>query len=149
MVYFREVSEGVWLQSRDPDVTFFFFGYSQSGRTCRLSCVIHRPAGVLPRMLRESIDDDEHGRVGNLIKVKHHVLGGPDWLAVVEPADIWFGHAGHTRLKASHLPVWYGAARDWLDEYWLLANGGFLYAGDAGGDVPLRLSTTVHSLCLS
>lgn len=77
-------------------------------------------------MLSESIHYDERGRVRHLIKVKHHILVGLDGLPVVEPADLWLRRAGHTGMKARHLPVWHRAARDRLDENWFLANGGFL-----------------------
>lgn len=121
------VSEGIWLQPTDPEVTFFFiFGYAEGGRACGLSCVIGCLAGVLARMLRESIDYDEHGGVCHLIEVKDHVLGGLNWLPVVEPAYLWLWHAGHTCMKAGHLPMWHCAGCDWLDENWLLANGRFL-----------------------
>lgn len=121
------VSEGIWLQPTGPEVTFFFFfGYGEGGRARSLSGGINRPAGVLPRVLAESINYDEHGGVRDLVEVEHHVLGGPDGLPVVEPAYIWLRHAGHTRVKAGHVPVWHRAACDWLDENGLLANGGFL-----------------------
>lgn len=131
----------------DPGVTFFFSGYGEGGRACGLSSVIGSPAGVLSCVLSESIDYDEHGGAGHLIEVKHHVLGRLNRLPVVEPAYLRLRHAGHTCMKACHLAVWHRAACDWLDENWLLANGRFLYTGEAGGDMPLRLSMTVHGLC--
>lgn len=144
----KQVSEGIWLQPMDPDVTFFFFGYGEGGRARGLSGGIGGPAGVLPRVLRESVDYDEHGGVGLLVEVEHHVLGGPDRLPVVEPADLGLRRAGYTCMKARHLSVWHRAACDWLDENWLLAKGWFLYTGEAGGDVPLRLSRAFHGLFL-
>lgn len=122
------VSEEIWLQPTDPEVTFFFFfvGYGEGGRACGFSSVIGRPAGVLPHVLGESIDYDERGSVRHLVEMKHHVLGGLDGLPVVEPAYLWLRHARHTCMKARHLPVWHRAARDWLDENGLLANGRFL-----------------------
>ena len=89
-----------------PGVTFFFFsGYGESGRGRGLSSIIGRPAGVLPCVLGKSINYDERGRVGGLIKMKHHVLGGLNRLPVVEPAYLWLWQAGHGCMKARHLPV--------------------------------------------
>lgn len=76
-------------------------------------------------MLRESVHYDECGHVRHLIEMKHHILVGLNWLPVVEPAYLWLRHAGHTCMKAGHLPVWHRAACDWLDKNWLLANGRF------------------------
>lgn len=73
-------------------------------------------------MLSERVDYDERGSVGHHIKVEHHVLGGPNELLVVEPAYLWFWHAGHARVEARHLPVLHRAASDGLDENRLLAN---------------------------
>lgn len=139
---------GNLLQPKDPEVTFFFFGYGEGGGASGLSGVIGCPAGVLARVFRESIDYDEHGTVRHLIEMKHHVLGGHDWLPVVEPAYLGLRQAGHTCMKAGHLPMWHSAACEWLDENWLLADGRFLYTGEAGGDMPLRLSRTVRCLFL-
>lgn len=119
--------EEIWLQPTVPEVTFFFFsGNGEGGRACGLSGVIGRPAGVLPRVLAESIDYDERGGVRRLVEMKHHVLGGLNGLPVVEPANLWLRHAGHTCVKARHLPVWHRAAGDWLDENGLLADGRLL-----------------------
>lgn len=96
-------------------------------------------------MLRESVDYDERGSVCCLFKVKDHVFGGLNGLLVMKPVYVWFRRARHTCMEACHVPMWYRAAPDWLNENGLLANGGFLYTGEAGGDVPLRHRFTVHS----
>lgn len=133
-----------------PEVTFFFFfsGYGEGGRARRLSGAIGGPAGVLPCVLAESVDDDERGGVRHLVEMKHHVLGGLNRLPVVEPADLRLRHAGHTGVKARDLPVWRHAAGDWLDENGLLSDRRFLQTGEAGGDVPLRPGQIIHRVLL-
>lgn len=132
----------------DPHVTFFLFDFAdgERGRARGLSGAVGGPAAVLSGVLGERVNDDERGGVCGLFKVKDHVFGGPDGLLVVKPADLWFGQARHARVEAGHLPVWHRAAPDWLDEHGLLADGGFLAAAEAGGDVLLRHSC---SDCLS
>lgn len=120
------MSEGIWLQPRGPRVTFFFCGYGEGGRARGLAGAVDGPACVQAGVLRESIDYDERGGVRHLIEMKHHVLGGLDRPPVVIPANLRLRRAGHACMKAGHLPVWHRAACDWLDENWLLANGGFL-----------------------
>lgn len=134
--------KGNLVRLMDPQVTFFLFdsGYGERGRARGLSGAVGGPAGVLSGVLGERVDYDERGRVCGLFKVKDHVFGGLNGPLVVEPADLWFGHARHTRMEACHLPVWDHTAPDWLDEHGLLADGGFLYTGEAGGDVLLRHS---------
>ena len=112
--------------AEEPQVTFFLCSNGEGGRARRLSTDIGRPAGVLPGVLREGVDDDEGGGVGHLVKVKHHILSGPNRLPVVEPAYLWLRRAGQTCVEAGHLAVWHRATCDWLDENWLLTNGGFL-----------------------
>lgn len=91
-------------------------------------------------MLTESVHYDERRNVCHLVEVEHQVLGGPDRLPVVEPADFWPGRASHTRVEAGHLPMCHRAACDGLGENGFVAHGGFLKAGSR--DVPLRLSRT-------
>lgn len=133
---------GNLAQLLDPLVTFFFFfcGYGERGRACSLSSTVGGPAGVLSGVLGEGVDDDERGCVCGLFKVKDQVFGGLDGPLVVKPADLWFRQARHACMEANHLPVIYHTAPDWLEEQGLLADGRFLYAGEAGGDVLLRLS---------
>lgn len=89
-------------------------------------------------MLSESVHNDERGGACCLFKVKDHVFGGLNGLLVMKPLYVWFRHARHACMEARHLPVCYCAAPDWLNENGLLANGGLLYTGEAGGDAPLR-----------
>lgn len=135
----------------DSQVTFFLFdlAYREHGRAGGLSGAVGGPAAVVSGVLGERIDYDESGGVCGLFKVKDHVFGGLDGLLVVKPADLWFGHARHACMEAGHLPVWYGAASDWLDEHGLLADGGFPDAAEAGGDVLLRHSCSGLYDCLS
>lgn len=48
-------------------------------------------------------------------------------------------------METGHLPMWDHAAADRLNENGLLAKGGFLYRGEAGGDVLLRHSFSIQS----
>lgn len=100
-------------------------------------------------MLGESVHNDERGGACCLFKVKDHVFGGLNGLLVMKPLYVWFRHARHACMEACHLPVCYCAAPDWLNENGLLANGGLLYTGEAGGDVLLRQRFAGRSDCLS
>lgn len=85
-------------------------------------------------MLGEGVDHDEHGGARGLVKVEHHVAAGAERPLLVEPADLGPRRARHQRLEASHLAVPHRAARQRLEEGGLLANGGFVDTGGAGGD---------------
>lgn len=134
----------------DPQVTFFFsVRDGERGGASGLSGAAGGPAGVVSRVLAESVHNDERGRVCCLFKVKDHVFGGLNGLLVLKPPDVWLRHARHACVEACHLPVRYCAAPDWLNEMGLLANGGLPDAGEAGGDVVLRQHFAGRSDCLS
>lgn len=123
----------------DPQVTFFLnFGNGERGRASGLSGAVGGPAGVPPRVLGESVHYDERGGACCLFKVKDHVFGGLNGLLLMKPLNVWFRHARHAGMEAGHRPVCCCAAPDWLNEKGLLASGGRLHAGEAGGDGPLR-----------
>lgn len=88
------MSGGIWRQQTEPKVTFFF-GNCEGGGARGLSGRISCPAGVLPGVLRECINDDEGGGVRHLIKVEYYVPGRPNRLPVVEPAYVGLRYAGN------------------------------------------------------
>lgn len=138
-------SDAGWPEP-DPDVTFFF-GYGEGSRAHSFSGVIGCFADVQSSMLGESVNYDQRSGVCHLIEMKDNVLCGLNRLLIMEPADLGLWHAGHTSMKPGHLPMRHGAACYWVEESGLLANRRFLYTGEAGGDMPLRIRS-VDSLFL-
>lgn len=128
----EECFEGVNLRMRvqrqaklKREVTFFF-GYGQGSKARGYSGTIGCLADVLSSMLREGIDYDQGGGVCRFIEMKDSVGRGFNWLLVVEPADLWLWHAGHTSMKPGHLPMRHTAACYWVDERGFLSQRGSL-----------------------